>query len=98
MGTRDEKGVFGMWWTIGLKEHNGTHAMEAAQVEGVDYRNRGLPSDSAWAGPNSIDSRFIPGQTHAITDDPNERGRGRTVESHSGGVAVLRAHYEFSSL
>lgn len=31
-------------------------------------------------------------------DDPNERGRGRTVETQAGGVSVLRAQWEFSKL
>ncbi|GAB7363176.1 hypothetical protein MBLNU230_g3460t1 [Neophaeotheca triangularis] len=30
--------------------------------------------------------------------DPNDRGRGRTVESHSGGLAVLRCLLELESL
>ncbi|KAI0397449.1 glycoside hydrolase family 76 protein [Xylariaceae sp. FL0594] len=31
-------------------------------------------------------------------DDPNTRGRGRTVESHSGGLALLRAYWEIGRL
>ncbi|KAF2755010.1 Six-hairpin glycosidase [Pseudovirgaria hyperparasitica] len=34
----------------------------------------------------------------STTKDSNDRGRGRTVESHSGGVAVLRALFELDSL
>ncbi|KAJ6442722.1 Six-hairpin glycosidase-like protein [Purpureocillium lavendulum] len=30
------------------------------------------------------------------TSDPNERGRGRTVETQMGGLALLRAYYELS--
>lgn len=30
--------------------------------------------------------------------DPNDRGRGRTVESHSGGVAVMRALWELMNV
>ena len=30
--------------------------------------------------------------------DLNDRGRGRTVETQSGGLAVLRAMWEFSRL
>ena len=99
IGTRDEKGVFGMWWTVGLEEHDGTHKMSPAPVMGTDYRNRGLPVDSVWArSKGDMNNRFAAGHSNSITHDPNERGRGRTVESHSGGVAVLRAHYEFSKL
>ena len=30
--------------------------------------------------------------------DPNDRGRGRTVETQSGGLAVVRAMWEFASM
>jgi hypothetical protein len=30
-----------------------------------------------------------------LTRDLNDRGRGRTVETQSGGVAVVRAMWEF---
>lgn len=30
-----------------------------------------------------------------VYDDPNDRGRGRTVETQSSGLAVVRAMYEF---
>ncbi|KAF2144003.1 glycoside hydrolase family 76 protein [Aplosporella prunicola CBS 121167] len=34
----------------------------------------------------------------AAADDPNDRGRGRTVETQGGGVAVVRALWEFVAL
>ena len=101
MGTRDEKGVFGMWWTVGLDDST---VSPLAPVVGVDYRNRHLLNVdyTVWPGlKGEVNERFAArGRSHLITtfDDPNERGRGRTVESHSGGVAVLRAHHEFSKL
>ncbi|KAK1780560.1 glycosyl hydrolase [Copromyces sp. CBS 386.78] len=36
------------------------------------------------------------GSRKAVDDDPNTRGRGRTVETQSGGLAVLRALWELS--
>lgn len=45
----------------------------------VDYRNEG----GEWSGEWS-----------AVKGDLNDRGRGRTVESHSGGLAALRAVLE----
>ncbi|KAH7634937.1 hypothetical protein SMAC4_02933 [Sordaria macrospora] len=36
------------------------------------------------------------GSQEAVDDDPNTRGRGRTVETQSGGLAVLRALWELS--
>jgi hypothetical protein len=33
----------------------------------------------------------------AIWEDVNDRGRGRTVETQSGGVAVLRAFVEWEA-
>jgi hypothetical protein len=30
--------------------------------------------------------------------DPNDRGRGRTVETQGSGLAVVRAMYEFQKL
>ncbi|KAI0109074.1 glycoside hydrolase family 76 protein [Nemania sp. FL0031] len=32
----------------------------------------------------------------AITEDPNKRGRGRTVETQSGGLALLRAYWKIA--
>lgn len=32
------------------------------------------------------------------SEDPNDRGEGRTVETQVGGLAVLRAHWELSQL
>ncbi|KAB5549648.1 glycoside hydrolase, family 76 [Coniochaeta sp. 2T2.1] len=38
------------------------------------------------------------GRRLAEDPDPNNRGRGRTVETQAGGLAVLRALWEFSTL
>lgn len=45
---------------------------------------------------NDGSSTFVTRGT--IYPDPNDRGRGRTVETQSGGLAVLRALWELSKL
>ncbi|KAJ5289872.1 uncharacterized protein N7443_010125 [Penicillium atrosanguineum] len=79
--TRDEKGKFGMWW--GLPFNRATVSDELVNSstlpEGaVDYINDGATVDTKTSGPG-------------VPRDFNDRGRGRTVETQSGGVAVLRA-------
>lgn len=102
-GTKDSEGRFGMWWTYGLWRGDGALIVEdlAVSNEGTDYRNNGVPRDEMWrllvdntshslASPNAKQ-----GSRPFSNDwDPNGRGRGRTVETQSGGVAVLRALYK----
>ncbi|KAL2041920.1 hypothetical protein N7G274_005107 [Stereocaulon virgatum] len=74
---------------------------------GSDYRNNGVPDDEIWRLPQSDATyrprqRWqddpVRNSLMEITtakdpkqQDINDRGRGRTVETQSGGVAVLRA-------
>ena len=101
--TRDNDGKFGSWWTYGLWHHD--TALDGVDSdtpsEGTDYRNNGIPRNRLWRFADDLaqplpddlspppDSIF-PVLTHSLWD-PNRRGRGRTVETQSGGVAVLRA-------
>jgi len=80
---------------------------EAPASEGTDYRNMGIPRDEIWRLPEDDimykpneyarqeDLRngwdHIYAKEGVETADINDRGRGRTVETQSGGVAVLRA-------
>ncbi len=79
----------------------------------VDYRNEGVPDDATWVPhPHSArrDTRYgprgnrqrnvdqIPLSTPNNDVDVNSRGRGRTVETQSGGLAVLRALWEVTHL
>ena len=70
----------------------------------IDYRNEGVPNDEIWRLTTADDTSYIPdpsvSQTQTTGDlrvgdaskqDLNDRGRGRTVETQSGGVAVMRA-------
>ncbi|KAK3899234.1 hypothetical protein C8A05DRAFT_18303 [Staphylotrichum tortipilum] len=137
MGTRDGKGLFGMWWTAGLFE------IARAQVEEemvkpvpplpveedgdedmVDYRNDGVPYNQVWMKIADLPKGTPPPKDEAAGQgqqqkplgggdktkrhdkrgtkeeggawDPNLRGRGRTVETQSGGLAVLRALWVLS--
>ena len=103
--TRDEDGRFGMWWVPGLwlSDEDREYDYEVPEL-GTDYRNKGVPRDSLWRLPGQPFS-----QPHPIpypvrsqaslweNKDPNKRGRGRTVETQSGGVSVIRALYRFAS-
>ena len=108
LGTKDEHGEFGMWWTYGLLRAN--DSFEAgkykAHAEGVDYRNYGVPHDEFWVATTEVGSHPALDRTRnrrrngsvgpQAPLDPNDRGRGRTVETQSGGLAILRALYKMA--
>jgi len=87
-------------------DDNETKSMERPSHEGTDYRNDGVPRDEIWRLPRD-DVMYRPdemgreGGRHRWREanveggvggrDVNDRGRGRTVETQSGGVAVMRA-------
>lgn len=99
--TRDQHGKYGTWWGRPFRndETNGHIGFDVPRAEGVDYRNRGVPMNSLWRlqGYPAYDKSTAgsePGTHAAIRNwdsDLNDRGRGRTVETQSGGLAVLRA-------
>ncbi|KAJ6021851.1 hypothetical protein N7540_007355 [Penicillium herquei] len=77
--TRDDDGKFGMWWGLPfLSVLDSEEIVNSSTLpEGaVDYRNEDTGARSLRSG---------------IPRDFNDYGRGRTVETQSGGVAVLRA-------
>lgn len=81
--TRDFDGRFGMWWTFGeLDDDAMSQVEESTQLPtgAVDQQN---PRPKNWV------DRPMKGQ------DANDRGRGRTVETQSGGLAVLRAKWHW---
>ncbi|MCJ1366619.1 hypothetical protein MMC16_005748 [Acarospora aff. strigata] len=100
--TRDEDGVFGMWWgpPYNVSESRDAGLSNHGQTGAVDYRNAGVPQNSIWR----VDVNDRRGKTRDSYEDPerreeghrdwNERGRGRTAETQSGGVAVLQALWE----
>ncbi|KAI1827163.1 glycoside hydrolase family 76 protein [Xylaria intraflava] len=76
----------------------------------TDYRNYGVPNDTTWRpaveprveyadrkqfplGPREV-PMYKTGRD--AIEDPNSRGRGRTVETQSGGLGLLRAYWEIA--
>ncbi|MCJ1272782.1 hypothetical protein MMC21_000571 [Puttea exsequens] len=88
-------------------EEHDVERMDKPSNEGIDYRNQGIPWDEIWRLPeddvsykshNGMDFDRTNGDESMATavenphgQDINDRGRGRTVETQSGGLAVLRA-------
>lgn len=105
--TRDRAGRVGMWWTAGLLGLGGDEMPppgddDVVVVPGaVDYRNRGVPDDPVWRRrgapimpPGAPLRRDDGGDANGAESDMNDRGRGRTVETQGGGLALLRACWE----
>ena len=108
-GTVNTNGEFGMWWTIGLRSEGDMQPVPTSpSVLGTDYMNNGVPYDDLWrylpGGKIPVPQRpelTESGSARISTQDmldPNDRGRGRTVETQSGGVAILRALHSFVGL
>ncbi|KAI0837559.1 glycoside hydrolase family 76 protein [Hypoxylon sp. FL0890] len=138
LGTRDDRGKFGQWWTAGLlNSWTGSWPTMANdgvphdEASGTDYRNYGVPNDTTWRAkplPPSSPKAHLPVEmpfsssdqaqkplTGITADapmgelkkrqakeadtnakDPNTRGRGRTVETQGGGLALLRAYWKIA--
>ncbi|KAI1137162.1 glycoside hydrolase family 76 protein [Hypoxylon sp. FL0543] len=138
LGTRDDRGRFGQWWTAGLLGSwtdpwptMADDGVPRGEASGIDYRNYGVPNDTTWrakplppfppkahlpvetpfASPNQAqkplrDATEDPpmgelkkrqaSEADANAKDPNSRGRGRTVETQGGGVALLRAYWKIA--
>ncbi|KAI1406756.1 glycoside hydrolase family 76 protein [Hypoxylon sp. FL1857] len=138
LGTRDDHGRFGQWWTAGLLSRwtgpwptMADDGVPRDEASGTDYRNYGVPNDTTWRaqplGPNNPEVHrpvemplLSPDQVQkpltGITvdmpmgelrkrqakeadsnaKDPNTRGRGRTVETQGGGLALLRAYWKIA--
>lgn len=124
LGTRDERGRFGMWWGANVFSRRSVSVLadgiDHEAPNATDYRNEGTPQGAVWGAS----SRWVPGahmtrcqdqSTRPVADqrmpdearaggedtekrdgDPNSRGRGRTVETQAGGLALLRAYWEIS--
>ncbi|KAJ5751847.1 Six-hairpin glycosidase [Penicillium odoratum] len=82
--TRDDDGKFGMWWGIPFSSILADEVVDSSTLpEGaVDYRNGNMDDGTSAVG---------------VPRDFNDRGRGRTVETQSGGVAVLRALFQWQT-
>ncbi|KAF2743765.1 glycoside hydrolase family 76 protein [Sporormia fimetaria CBS 119925] len=102
LNTRDASGVFGSWWGLGLSEDKSGARTRGSRVNplsaipdgAIDYRNDPSTIDSD-AENVSTASRAMPKSPVTPSGGLNDRGRGRTVETQSGGLAVTRALWEF---
>jgi hypothetical protein len=109
MKTRDEKGKFGMWWGVeaGADAEQPLVPRGAVDYRNCELDEE---SWEKW-GPQFYLQCIVRRQSNDVsrlsqddvmTDGPtyhssdlNDRGRGRTVETQGGGVAVVRAMWEF---
>ncbi|RVX69608.1 hypothetical protein B0A52_06672 [Exophiala mesophila] len=83
LATRDYDGRFGMWWTFDELDDDAISQIDKTTElppGAIDQQN---PRPQNWV------DRPLKGQ------DVNDRGRGRTVETQSGGLAVLRAKWHW---
>ena len=83
--TRDSEGKFGSWWGRRYRQLEADAIVDSSTIPdgAVDYRNADHDCEPLAASFRS--------------NDYNDRGRGRTVETQSGGIAVLRALYQWQS-
>lgn len=108
--TRDGEGKFGTWWGVPYGSSGSSFSSNSPLPAGaVDYRNYNGSGVSTGAGvsePTRDDAGHVYGletprdgkiNGAQTSGDPNDRGRGRTVETQSGGVAVLRALYQWKT-
>jgi Glycosyl hydrolase family 76 len=108
--TRDEEGRFGMWW--GRTNPYPPESGDLEKLEqpplplgGVDYQNEGtalgpVGPGRKHPGDEEVIVERISGEARAdrAAGDVNDRGRGRTVETQSGGLAVLRALWQWEGV
>ncbi|KAH8597656.1 hypothetical protein B0O99DRAFT_650972 [Bisporella sp. PMI_857] len=100
--TRNEFGRYGMWWGAPSSAVAGEETGEPENAKeippnAVDYRNQGVPA--GWKRSLKMHTIKVSDELsrqQAVAQDLNDRGRGRTVETQGGGVAVLRAAWELA--
>lgn len=107
--TRDEDGRFGMWWGRPYPDDGTGGGNDSSQRSkpppspsppalppgAIDYVNGDASADFTRGGRFATAGRLLPSM--GDRQDVNDRGRGRTVETQSGGVAVLRALRQWES-
>jgi hypothetical protein len=102
LDTRDEKGRFGMWWGRVYPDLE-SHLVPPSELRAqeVDYRNAGVPkhANNIWQlDQSNVAGHDTPAMIASESKDVNDRGRGRTVETQSGGLAVLRALWQWETI
>jgi hypothetical protein len=102
LSTKNASGLFGTWWGY---RYAAADYPDSLPPHAVDYRNdatnmsRGKGASSRK--PHTMDDSNVYVRTddeNLATRDVNDRGRGRTVETQQGGLAVLRASWELLNL
>ncbi|KAL4819211.1 hypothetical protein BDW67DRAFT_155493 [Aspergillus spinulosporus] len=98
--TRNEEGKFGMWWGRRYRviDESASTSDTSLPDGAVDYRNHPESMPRSWSA-NETSSTVSKAAEDIEDNGPeyNDRGRGRTVETQSGGVAVLRALYQWKT-
>ncbi|KAH0285642.1 Six-hairpin glycosidase, partial [Aureobasidium sp. EXF-3399] len=99
LSTKNASGLFGMWWG---HDYAAADYPENLPTHAIDYRNdASVLSTVEWAlsqHSRSMDDTGVHAEVSSenlVTRDVNDRGRGRTVETQQGGLAVLRSSWEF---
>ena len=88
--TLNSTGDFGMYWGAAAPA-SGKHGQP---FDAADVRNKGVPDDNVWRRPDVAfqqPAAMVGPATVGMASDPNDNGRGRTVETQQGGLAVMRA-------
>ena len=83
MVTLDDNGLFGMWWGI------------SPNTSWTTEDDRRYPQELPTGADDHLN--IWEDTLDLKTKDMNRRGRGRTVETQSGGLAVLRAHWQWQT-
>jgi hypothetical protein len=108
--TRNEQGRFGSWWgardlPIQVKrEANATDYRNKPEEYMAQWPEIGIErleeenNDNGGLAGHDMGGDKDEDLDPSSSRDLNDRGRGRTVETQSGGLAVLRAMWEFSKL
>lgn len=83
VAARDSRGHFGMWWKFEEPDNDTMTEIQQSTTLPVDADDHLNPKAN--------------GRPHqpVTPADSNDRGRGRTVETQSGGLAVLRARWNW---
>ncbi|RMJ23798.1 Glycosyl hydrolase [Aspergillus sp. HF37] len=94
--TKNKEGKFGMWWGIpyGAVDSTAASALSPLPPGAVDYRNYDVSGEAGYRHRPEETAQNAPAPAFR---DLNDRGRGRTVETQSGGIAVMRALYQWKT-
>ncbi|KAF4505550.1 hypothetical protein G6O67_007485 [Ophiocordyceps sinensis] len=98
LGTRDQRGRFGMWWGANvfsrLAVSKFTDGIDHVAPNSTDYRNEGTPHDAVWGGsgkwePGPYKMRLTcqdestqPARSHRVPDEANRSPEKRDDDSN----------------